>query len=234
MKEKVFITTTDSENKMRSAFQDEERTGCVAHIDSVNRMKGEIKKIAQKHKSYTFKYALEKQQAKNDVKQKSLKQNIDTRFVFTLISWKSFLNDPNANVDDDNKLEPEDANDAIKRNIHSINETLEICEDCHLTIRSEEVEKMKNVVKYMAPFEEATTLLGGDKYVSASVVLPTLKKIEKHMEVEEDDPNYLVQMKRNMSNDLKARVNKNLNMSVLSKCAALDPRFKSLKLGRKQ
>ena len=32
IKEKIVKTVTDNENKMKAAFDDEERTGCMAHI----------------------------------------------------------------------------------------------------------------------------------------------------------------------------------------------------------
>ena len=77
--------------------------------------------------------------------------------------------------------------------------------------------------------EEFSSLLGGDKYVSASSVLPSTKYLAKYLESNDDDPTYISDIKNYMKNYFLERCESNLNYDVLTKCTALDPRYKSLK-----
>ena len=71
IKEKIVKTVTDNENKMKAVFDDEERTGCMAHIIHNSVTNGfkqveEVKELIEKnrriatkyHKSYAFKSKL--------------------------------------------------------------------------------------------------------------------------------------------------------------------------------
>ena len=96
IKGKVFSFTTDNENTMRAAFSDKERNGCLPHLESksgkkalegvpsIKKLRKKLRKIAKKaNKSSKFKYTIQKKQKLKKVKVKSLKQEIDTRFVGT-------------------------------------------------------------------------------------------------------------------------------------------------------
>lgn len=71
-------------------------------------------------------------------------------------------------------------------------------------------------------------LLGGEKYVSCSVVLPALCHLALKMAVTEDDPAYVVRFKDAFKEDLTKR-KENTNIAWLKIASALDPRFKNLK-----
>ncbi|KAK7877304.1 hypothetical protein WMY93_031996, partial [Mugilogobius chulae] len=73
-----------------------------------------------------------------------------------------------------------------------------------------------------------TELLGGDTYVSYSVVLPALCHLSRLMEISEDDPAYVVKFKTTFRTDLDTRKS-NANLPYLKTATVLDPRFKDLK-----
>lgn len=70
-----------------------------------------------------------------------------------------------------------------------------------------------------------TELLGGETYVSCSVVLPALRHLTRTMEVSDDDPAYVVRFKAAFKKDLSQRQDA-LNHGWLRVATALDPRFK--------
>ena len=71
-------------------------------------------------------------------------------------------------------------------------------------------------------------LLGGEKFVSCSVVLPALCHLSRVMEVSEDDPAYMIKFKETFTTDMDKRKEKT-NTTWLRVASALDPRFKDLK-----
>lgn len=73
-----------------------------------------------------------------------------------------------------------------------------------------------------------TELLGGETYVSCSVVLPALRHLDRTMEVSDEDPAYMVRFKTAFSKDLSQR-QATLNHEWLKLATVLDPRFKDLK-----
>lgn len=73
-----------------------------------------------------------------------------------------------------------------------------------------------------------TELLGGEAYVSCSVVLPALCHLRHVMEVSDEDPAYVVRFKTAFKEDLASRQEKT-NNAWLKLATALDPRFKDLK-----
>ena len=100
----VKVVKVDNENKMRAAFDDEERSECVAHIlhssitegyKKITEVKEVIKKnrkIATKyHKSYAFKYSLEEEQKKRELPVRAILQDVPTRWGSTRSSTGSFL-----------------------------------------------------------------------------------------------------------------------------------------------
>ena len=101
---KVFTFTTDNEATMHKAFRDDERNGCFAHIESKScqnvlkkqkhfqKLLRKLKKISKKaNKSSKFKYALEAQQKKRNLKVLHLQQEVPTRFTAAWTMARSFL-----------------------------------------------------------------------------------------------------------------------------------------------
>ena len=62
-----------------------------------------------------------------------------------------------------------------------------------------------------------TTLLGGQKYVSCSAVLPSLCHLQQSMKISDDDPAYIVRFKASFSKDLDQRKERT-NLEWLKVC----------------
>lgn len=78
-----------------------------------------------------------------------------------------------------------------------------------------------------------TELLGGEAYVSCSVVLPAFRHLNRVMDITDDDPAYLVKFKNDFQKDLAAR-RAGANETWFQVATALDPRFKDLKCLQKE
>lgn len=91
-----------------------------------------------------------------------------------------------------------------------------------------EWEKLRVVQSLLEPCRYATEMLGGEQYVSCSVVLPMLCYLFREMTVSDDDAAYAVRFKNAYSTDLTNR-RQNCNLKWLEISTALDPRFKLLK-----
>ena len=89
--------------------------------------------------------------------------------------------------------------------------------------------KLKNMTDLLKPLKAATNELGGDKYVTASVVLPMLSNLIHMYMADEDDPLYVSKFKGALREKLElSRDTLRGNMFIKS-ATALDPRFKKLK-----
>lgn len=66
--------------------------------------------------------------------------------------------------------------------------------------------------------------------MTSSIVLPVIKSIQSHLQESNDDPSYIKNLKDDIYEDLNDRMKNDLNLTVLKKCTALDPRFKKLKV----
>jgi len=54
---------------------------------------------------------------------------------------------------------------------------------------------MSKYCEVLELFCQATALLGGEKYVSCSSVLPLMSALQKHTTVHDDDPGYIARFK---------------------------------------
>ncbi|XP_053293967.1 zinc finger BED domain-containing protein 4-like [Pleuronectes platessa] len=95
-------------------------------------------------------------------------------------------------------------------------------------LTQQEWDKLQRLESLLDPCKYVTEILGGEAYVSCSVVLPALCHLRHVMEVTEDDPAYVVKFKTAFKTDLASR-QKNTNNEWLKIATALDPRFKDLK-----
>ena len=155
---------------MKAAFSKEERNGCFAHIEfkaskkaldyqlSLKKLRMKLRKVSKKsNKSSKFKYALMKQQEKKGLKQRTLKQEVKTRFTATHTMIRSFLNDPNEKKD-----EPMDE-EKVEKNIKAVNEAMVDAklpkkELDKMKITPEDVTKMKMITPVLDRMEEGTPL----------------------------------------------------------------------------
>ena len=237
---KVFMYTTDNENTMKAAFGVHERNGCFAHIESkaskkaldnqtsLKKLRLKLRKIAKKaNKSSKFKYALSNQQKTRGLRQMTLKQEVKTRFTATHTMFRSFLNDPKEGNEDSVNMRK------VKENIKAVNAAMVDAKfpkkDLEkLEIKLEDVNKMIKLVPILDTLEEGITLLGAEKYATASSVLPFENKFYQVLEADEDDPYYLAKFKSDFKRELTTRCNSNLNRKTLIKASFLDKRFEKI------
>ena len=93
--------------------------------------------------------------------------------------------------------------------------------------------KLRVLQMVLDPCRYAMELLGGEHYVSCSVVLPALCHLQHVMTVSDEDPAYIVRFKTAFISDLSNR-QQSMNMTWLRIATALDPRYKNLKCLPKQ
>ncbi|XDV11996.1 hypothetical protein PO909_000766 [Leuciscus waleckii] len=91
-----------------------------------------------------------------------------------------------------------------------------------------ELEKLKKLEAVLEYCRYVSELLGGEKFVSCSAVLPALCRLSRVMEVTEDDTTYMIKFKGTFAADMEGRKEKT-NITWLRVATALDPRFKDLK-----
>uniref|UniRef100_A0AAV2K542 HAT C-terminal dimerisation domain-containing protein n=1 Tax=Knipowitschia caucasica TaxID=637954 RepID=A0AAV2K542_KNICA len=116
----------------------------------------------------------------------------------------------------------------MKRDQAPINATLDHQQDKLVMLKQAEWDKIQRLGVLLEPCRYVTELLGGEAYVSCSMVLPALCHLLKNMEVSEEDPAYIVKFKDKFKDDLASR-QEHLNHAWLKIATALDPRFKDLK-----
>ena len=92
-----------------------------------------------------------------------------------------------------------------------------------------EVDIIVATAEVLDPICDTLTMLGGDKYVTGSIVLPYMKKIVYLVKVEDTDPKFIVDLKSFITRDFLQRCRENLNFDLLKKATFLDPRYKSMK-----
>ncbi|GAA6099983.1 zinc finger BED domain-containing protein 1-like [Tachysurus ichikawai] len=76
----------------------------------------------------------------------------------------------------------------------------------------------------LEPCKYVTELLGGETYVSCSVVLPAFCHLNHVMRVSDEDPAYVARFKKDLAEHQAV-----MNSEWLKLSSALDPRFKDLK-----
>ena len=98
------------------------------------------------------------------------------------------------------------------------------CQDSRLS--DVEVCRLEQLIKILSPLKDISDYLGGEKYVTGSVVLHAARKLEKFLITTADDPQYISSFKKAFISYME----KNIRLPpVLKTCAAVDPRFKKLK-----
>ena len=246
IKEKVVKTVTDNENKMRAAFNDDERSGCLAHITHNSVTEGikqtpEIKDVIEKnrkiatkyHKSYAFKYNVEEEQKKSGLPVRAILQDVPTRWGSTRASTGSFLD---KEENDEEEVRKSDVFREQYKNMDAINSALRKIKykgDQKLSqylLTEEDMARIATVNRFLTKLDIFSTTLGGDKYVTSSVLMPVIASMKKMMQEESSDPVYIARMKRVILEDFNKRVAKNIDTDFFLSATALDPRWKDLKM----
>ncbi|XP_063764699.1 E3 SUMO-protein ligase ZBED1-like [Eleginops maclovinus] len=147
---------------------------------------------------------LNEQQVAHGLKQESLAQDVATRWNSTLELVKR-----------------------MQRNKSPLTTTLAQQKSKVAMLTDQELAKLQKLEELLEPCRYVTELLGGEQYVSCSVVLPALRHLFRVMEPSDDDPVYVLRFKKAFTTDLAQR--KDTNLKWLKITTALDPRFKDLK-----
>ncbi|XP_061738828.1 uncharacterized protein LOC133540252 [Nerophis ophidion] len=116
---------------------------------------------------------------------------------------------------------------SIRRNEHPLSDVLTTSTKIAMPTPAE-MDKLQRLETLLEPCRYLTELLGGEKYVSCSVVLPAFCHLFRVMESSDDDPTYVTKFKPTFREDLETRKG-NANIAYLKIATALDPRFKALK-----
>ncbi|KAL2076789.1 hypothetical protein ACEWY4_027609 [Coilia grayii] len=114
------------------------------------------------------------------------------------------------------------------RNQEAVNATLARQKHNLATLTNLECDKLQKLEVVLEPCKYVTELLGGETYVSCSVVLPALCHLNRILDPSDEDPGYMIKFKATFSKDLDKR-KATINNRWLKVATALDPRFKDLK-----
>ncbi|XP_053179676.1 E3 SUMO-protein ligase ZBED1-like [Scomber japonicus] len=216
---KVSTLTTDSARNMIAASRELpfEHMPCAAHLlqraitvtlnnSPFDGVLAKCRKVVGHFKHSPPNAAgLEQQQVAHGLPKDALTQDVSTRWNSTLEMVRSVL-----------------------KNKEPLKNTLALHTTKVTMPTPAEMDKLQKLEAVLEPCRYITELLGGEKYVSSSVVLPALSHLYNAMQVSEDDPAYLAKFKEALMNDLDQRKDKT-NMEWLKVATALDPRFKDLK-----
>lgn len=96
-------------------------------------------------------------------------------------------------------------------------------------LKDSEWTKLQVTQKLLSPCEKASELLGGEHYVTISVILPIIAYLKKNMVATDDDPGYAKKFKEGFWVDLTGRIDKIEANAYLQIATALDIRFKNMK-----
>lgn len=237
IKGKVLGYTTDNENKMHSSFRNDVRNGCIAHIQSktmakavdsvksLKKLRKKLRKLAKLGKFSKFKNALEKAQMEKGLPNRKVLQEVKTRFTSTLTMFHSVMSFDLKKSSEENLKKAKDNMDAINAALTQVKTK----KSKKLILSPVDKEMIVATAKVLKPICDMLTMLGGDKYVTGSIVLPYMKKIVYLSRVEDTDPNFIVELKRFIIRDFLRRCKENINFDLLKKATFLDPRYKSLK-----
>ena len=234
VKEKCFMFTTDNENTMRAAFDDEERNGCLAHIESnaskqamncnrlVKDLRKKLRKISTKaNMSNKFKKTVARKQKEEEIAMRSLVQEVLTRFTSTFLMISSYLQAPRSG----------DIDEAVViKNIKAVNkallESIKTADYEKLKISKQDREIMTDLFPLLQALEEGITLMGGENYCTGSSVLPFLYQFNKLLTPDRNnDRPYIIDVKKELSSYLREATIKNINVNALSKASYLDKRY---------
>jgi hypothetical protein len=96
-------------------------------------------------------------------------------------------------------------------------------------LNTSEWEKLRVIAHLLEPCAESTVMLGGEVYVSASIVLPHIAHLLYLNKASDDDPAYVGRFKTSLTNDLDSRRSIMTANMFLKVATVLDPRHRSLK-----
>lgn len=106
----------------------------------------------------------------------------------------------------------------------------EYLKDKSLTgLTESEWHKLQSIAEVLKPCKTATEHLGGEKYVSSSILLPVTAELLYLNRQDDDDPSYISRFKQTLTKDIESRRDLMSANMFLKSATALDPRYKCLK-----
>ena len=163
----------------------------VKAVSSISLLRKKMRRLARMAKFPKFKYALEKAQKSKELPKRKVLQEVKTRFTSTLTMCHSVM----SFVPEKSK---EETLKKAKQNSEAINDALDIVltkKAKKLKIKVSEIEMIVATANVLEPICDMLTMLGGEKYVTGSIVLPYMKKVVYLIKVEETDPKFIVDLK---------------------------------------
>ena len=96
-------------------------------------------------------------------------------------------------------------------------------------LNESEWQKLQILADLLKLCKNVTEQLGGQKYVSSSLLLPSVAQLIHTYHADDDDPAYICRFKKAITDDLTSRQERLTTNMFLKTSTALDPRFKRLK-----
>ena len=168
---------------------------------------------------------------------RAILQDVPTRWGSTRASTGSFLD--KVEKDEEMSTRESDVFREQHQNMDAINCALRKIKyrgDQKLTqylLTEEDMARIKTVNKFLTKLDVFSTTLGGDWYVTSSVIMPVIACMKKMLQEDSSDPLYIARMKEVILEDFNRRVAKNIDTDFFLLATALDPRWKDLKMIRR-
>ena len=174
---------------MKACYDCMGRNGCICHIlhsaisggivdnEPAKAVIQKIHQVAGAHnRSYAFRYALQEEQRKLNIKERILIQDVITRWGSVDIACASFLDHPDdKNPEDDSFFQFQAVNNALRRMKWPKDKIQS------LVFTKAEMIRVKLIHNFLNKFDVYSTTLGGSKYVTSSLVLPMILSIQSHL-----------------------------------------------------
>ncbi|XP_068197082.1 E3 SUMO-protein ligase ZBED1-like [Antennarius striatus] len=114
------------------------------------------------------------------------------------------------------------------RNHEAVNATLATEKHKLAALTNLECDRLQKLEFVLEPCKYVTELLGGESYVSCSVLLPALCHLNRVMDPTDEDLAYMIKFKTTFKKEIDSHM-ANINKRWLKVATALDPRFKDLR-----
>ena len=97
-------------------------------------------------------------------------------------------------------------------------------------LTEEDMTRTSTVNRFLTKLDIFSTTLGGDLYVTSSVLLPVIAAMKKMMQVDSYGSIYIARLKEVILNDFNRKIEINVDVNFFLLAAFLDPRWKDLKM----
>ena len=109
-----------------------------------------------------------------------------------------------------------------------VNEIINNCVSAPPMVTAKEVEELKAIAEILRPLEAATTELCGEKYVTASIVIPLINGIQYEISKLSPAHDSAFKLRQNVLTEIEYRFGQIESVHFFAIACLLDPRFKKL------